>query len=172
MAPHSSTVAWKIPWTEKPGRLQSMGSHRVGHDWSDLAAAVRIYAAGKRICRDPTLPSLWNLYLCLPGCSLALPGMGICSSKAPPRVPLDPTPRLSLCHHSSVKFDQGLPWWLNGRESTCQCRGRGFDPWVRKISWRRKWQSTPEFLLGKYHRREPGRLQSMKLQKVRTRLTD
>ena len=32
MAPHSSTVAWKIPWTEKPGRLQSMGSHRVGHD--------------------------------------------------------------------------------------------------------------------------------------------
>ena len=39
MAPHSSTVAWKIPWMEKPGRLQSMGSHRVGHDWSDLAAA-------------------------------------------------------------------------------------------------------------------------------------
>ena len=32
MAPHSSTVAWRIPWTEKPGRLQSMGSHRVGHD--------------------------------------------------------------------------------------------------------------------------------------------
>ena len=31
-APHSSTLAWKIPWTEKPGRLQSMGSHRVGHD--------------------------------------------------------------------------------------------------------------------------------------------
>ena len=32
MAPHSSTLAWKIPWTEKPGRLQSMGSQRVGHD--------------------------------------------------------------------------------------------------------------------------------------------
>ena len=32
MAPHSSTLAWKIPWTEKPGRLQSMGSLRVGHD--------------------------------------------------------------------------------------------------------------------------------------------
>ena len=29
---HSSTLAWKIPWTEKPGRLQSMGSQRVGHD--------------------------------------------------------------------------------------------------------------------------------------------
>ena len=33
MAPHSSILAWKIPWTEEPGRLQSMGSLRVGHDW-------------------------------------------------------------------------------------------------------------------------------------------
>ena len=33
MAPHSSTLAWKIPWTEEPGRLQSTGSLRVGHDW-------------------------------------------------------------------------------------------------------------------------------------------
>ena len=34
MAPHSSTLAWKIPWTEESGRLQTMGSLRVGHDWS------------------------------------------------------------------------------------------------------------------------------------------
>ena len=34
MAPHSSTLAWKILWMEEPGRLQSMGSHRVGHDWA------------------------------------------------------------------------------------------------------------------------------------------
>ena len=39
MTPYSSTLAWKIPWTEEPGGLPSMGSHRVGHDWSDLAAA-------------------------------------------------------------------------------------------------------------------------------------
>ena len=32
MAPHSSTLAWKIPWMEEPGRLQSLGSLRVGHD--------------------------------------------------------------------------------------------------------------------------------------------
>ena len=32
MAPHSSSLAWKIPWTEEPGRLQSMGSLRVGHN--------------------------------------------------------------------------------------------------------------------------------------------
>ena len=46
MAPHSSTLAWKIPWTEEPGRLQSVGSLRVGHDWSNLAAA-----AAARFCR-------------------------------------------------------------------------------------------------------------------------
>ena len=40
MAPHSSTLAWKIPWMEEPGRLQSMRSRRVGHDRSDLAAAA------------------------------------------------------------------------------------------------------------------------------------
>ena len=36
MTPHSSTFAWKIPWAEEPGRLQSMGSLRVGHDWETL----------------------------------------------------------------------------------------------------------------------------------------
>ena len=40
MATHSSVLAWRIPWTEEPGGLQSMGSHRVGHDGSDLAAAA------------------------------------------------------------------------------------------------------------------------------------
>ena len=34
MSPHSSTLAWKIPWVEEPGRLQSMGSLRVGHDFT------------------------------------------------------------------------------------------------------------------------------------------
>ena len=34
MAPHSSTLAWKTPWMEEPGRLQSMGSLRVGHNWA------------------------------------------------------------------------------------------------------------------------------------------
>ena len=39
MATHSSVLAWRIPGTAVPGGLPSMGSHRVGHDWSDLAAA-------------------------------------------------------------------------------------------------------------------------------------
>ena len=40
MAPHSSTLAWNTPWKEEPGGLQYMGSLRVGHNLSDLAAAV------------------------------------------------------------------------------------------------------------------------------------
>ena len=40
MATHSSVLAWRIPGTGEPGRLPSMGSHRVGHNWSDLAAVV------------------------------------------------------------------------------------------------------------------------------------
>ena len=40
MATHSSVLAWRIPGTGEPGGLVSMGSHRVGHDWSDLAAAA------------------------------------------------------------------------------------------------------------------------------------
>ena len=49
----------------------------------------------------------------------------------------------------------GLPTWLSGRESVCQCRipkRRGFNPWVGKIPWSRKWQHTPIFLPGKFHR--------------------
>ena len=40
VASHSSPLAWKIPWTEEPGGLQSMGSLRVRHDWSDSAVAA------------------------------------------------------------------------------------------------------------------------------------
>jgi len=43
MATHSSVLAWRIPGTGEPGGLPSMGSHGVGHDWSDLAAAAAAY---------------------------------------------------------------------------------------------------------------------------------
>ena len=40
VATHSSILTWKIPWTEEPGRLQSIWSQRAGHDWSDLACSM------------------------------------------------------------------------------------------------------------------------------------
>ena len=46
----------------------------------------------------------------------------------------------------------GLPRWLHGKESVCQYRRHEFNPWVRKIPWRRKWQHNLVFLLGKSHR--------------------
>ena len=42
MATPSSGLAWRIPGTGEPGGMPSMGSHRVGHDWSDLAVAVAV----------------------------------------------------------------------------------------------------------------------------------
>ena len=67
MATQSSVPAWRIPGTGEPGRLPSMGSHRVGYDWSDLAAAA---AAAEQynifivyymyfICDNI---KLWNIY--------------------------------------------------------------------------------------------------------------
>ena len=55
---------------------------------------------------------------------------------------LDSTPQ-------ACKKRSGLPWWLSGKESACQCRRCGFDPWVRRIPWGRKWQPTPVLLPGK-----------------------
>ena len=59
----------------------------------------------------------------------------------------------------------GVPGGTTGKESVCQCSRRErcrFSPWVVKIPWRRKWQSTPVFLLGEFHQtEEPGGLQSM-----------
>ena len=105
MAIHSSILTWRIPWTEKPGGLQSVGSQRVRHDWA-----------------------------------------------------------------TNIHTHIGLPRWLSGKESACQCRRYrrcGFDPWVGKSPWRRKWQPIPVFLPGKIPwTEEPGRLQSMGLQRV------
>ena len=66
MAPHSSTLAWKIPWMGEPGGLPSIGSHRVGHDWSDLAAAAVSFCPGVAVAsRQPILltmltPQVWG----------------------------------------------------------------------------------------------------------------
>ena len=47
MAPHSNTLAWKMPWTEEPGGLQYMGSRRFGHDLSDFTFTFHFHALEK-----------------------------------------------------------------------------------------------------------------------------
>ena len=54
-----------------------------------------------------------------------------------------------LSYLVQIMLSLGLPRWLSSDESSCQCRRHRFDPWVRKIPWRRKWQPTPVFLPGK-----------------------
>ena len=55
-ATHSSTLAWKIPWTEEPGRLQSMGSQRVQHDWATSLSSKRAYVIPRST--TPRAPAL------------------------------------------------------------------------------------------------------------------
>ena len=90
MATHSSTLAWKIPWMEEPGRLQSMGLQRVGHDWAtSLSFSLSpleknpVYFSRPRTHHDlPPLLTFWAQLLpysrflilfqplCLPRCFL------------------------------------------------------------------------------------------------------
>ena len=65
---------------------------------------------------------------------------------------------LSLFFHLPHFTEASIPttplktlWWLSGKESTCQCKRLEFDPWVRKIPWRRKWQLISVFLSAKSH---------------------
>ena len=73
MATHSSILAWRIPGTREPGGLPSMGSHRVRHNWSDLAAAAVAYIRTSLVAQ--TVKCLW-LFTCgfkfLPQCNLYL----------------------------------------------------------------------------------------------------
>ena len=62
MATHSSVLAWRIPGTGGPGGLPSMGSHRVGHDWSDSAAAAD--ASRSLACFEAAVWNRWTLLLC------------------------------------------------------------------------------------------------------------
>ena len=110
MAPHSSTLAWKIPGTREPGGLPSKRSHRVGHNWSNLATAA-------------ALCILVNTYI-----------------------------DSGSCQDSKVSLIITLfPDGSEGKASCLQCGRPGFDPWVGKILWRRKWQPTPVLLPGKSH---------------------
>jgi len=61
MAAHSSVLAWRIPGMGEPGGLPCMGSHRVRHDWSDLAAAVRPFGLGDSIL----LAQSWRMTLAI-----------------------------------------------------------------------------------------------------------
>ena len=67
MAIHSRVLAWSIPGMAEPGGLPPVGSHRVGHDWSDLAAAAAAYSTGNSVlCNDWYGKRIWKrLVICI-----------------------------------------------------------------------------------------------------------
>ena len=73
MAPHSSTLAWKIPWMEEPGGLQSMGSQRVGHDSATFTFTFHFHALEKEMATHSSVLA-WRI----PGTGepAGLPSMG------------------------------------------------------------------------------------------------
>ena len=71
MAPHSSTLAWKLPWTEEPGRLQSTGSLRIGHDWATSLSLFTFMHWRRKWQPTPVfLPRESQGQGCLVGCRL------------------------------------------------------------------------------------------------------
>ena len=103
MAPHSGTLAWKIPWMEEPGRLQSMGSLRVGHDWVTSLSRIGEGNSNPLQCsclENPRDGGAWWAAVC-----------GVTQSWT----------RLKW-FSSSSSCNLGLPRWLSGKEPTCQCR--------------------------------------------------
>ena len=66
----------------------------------------------------------------------------------------DHTKPNSMENEKYIESNAHTPRWLCGKRSACQCRRcrrHEFDPWVRMIPWRRKWQPTPAFFPGKFH---------------------
>ena len=159
MAPHSSTLAWKTPWMEEPGRLQSMGS--LSRTWlSNFTFTFHFHALEKEMATHSSVLA-WRI-----------PGMG------------EPGGLLSMGSHRvrhdwsglavagnylyqerKLKLKLKYHFWLIDKESACQCRWHGFNHWIRKITWRRKWQPTSIFLPGKsYGQKSLAGEQSMGLQ--------
>ena len=131
MAPHSSTLAWKIPWMEEPGRFQSMGSWRVREDWATSLSLFTFLHWRRKWQPTPVfLPGEsqgWgSLMAAVYGVTQSRTRLKWLSSSS---IPFQIIVELHV-HSSYVPF--GLPWWLISKESACQCRRHGFDSQVRR----------------------------------------
>ena len=116
MAPHSSTLAWKIPWTEEPGGLQSMGSLRVTR-LSDFTFTFHFHALEEEMATHFSILA-WRI-----------PGMG-----EPGGLPSVGSHRVGLKGLSSSSSNdlEGLSWWLRSKDSSCNAGNVGLIPgWGR-----------------------------------------
>ena len=137
MVTHSSTLAWKIPWMEESGRLQSMGSLRVRHDWATWLSLF-IFIHWKRSAFIP-IPKKGNAKECSNNHTIA--------------VISHTSMEKAMATHSNT-----LAWKIPWMEESGRLQSMGSlqvrHDWVTSLSlftfihWRRKWQPTPVFLPG------------------------
>ena len=156
METHSSVFAWRIPGTGEPGGLPSMGSHRVGHDWSDLAAAASVHSwwffPWVNFCLNMYDVSFFS---CFHWCFVGV--FDWCQSGD---ISLESFQLKSVPNWIWFIFYQWL-WWncfpcgSAGKESTYNAGDLGlrpgFETWVGKIPWRRQRLPTPVFWPGEFH---------------------
>ena len=123
MAPHSSILAWRIPGTGEPGGLPSMGSHRVGHDWSNLAAAADLNLMEWGWVGAQLVFSVPHRLVFFGGCQ-------------------------NVWNVTKTNFWLFLE---ELRRPQVALLPAVWETWVGKIPWRRAWQATPVFLSGESH---------------------
>ena len=138
-ATHSSVLAWRIPRTGEPGGLPSMGSHRVGHDWSDLAAAA---AAHRKDCNKwfhiiISMEKFVFIWLHLIQWSLG----PLCWCK--------------LFHSFFNLLTNLKPWAKMGRDEACRVRGQHPETRSRvQKGAERSWEGTKGPLNSSFGRQE------------------
>ena len=113
MEMHSSILAWRIPWTEESGGLQSTGSQRVGHDWSNLAWTMRAPAllfCITCICHDSYfyVSGYKNKHKSSWGCRWPSVGESNWAKISKVRIPFQP--RNSILKYNVCKFSIGCLW--------------------------------------------------------------
>ena len=119
MALHCSTLAWKIPWTEEPGWLQTMGSLRVGHDW---ATSLSLFTHWRRKWQPTPV--------FLPGESQGRGSLGGCCLWGRPKS--DTTKQLSSSSSSSPVFLGAVTWIFHSWALHCNA---GLWVWWRTWNW-------------------------------------
>ena len=145
MATHSTFLAWRIPWTEEPCGLQSTRSQRVGHDWETFTFSVLL--AGRPHNKTFLKNQCHNIDFC------AYRTVRPCSVTYLQSFHSLHWIQIYTQDFCDLRVLPGFPWWLRWESICLQCWRPGFDPWVGKILWRRKWQPTPVLLPGKSHGR-------------------
>ena len=150
MAPHSSTLAWKIPWMEEPGRLQSMGSQRVGHDFT-FTFTFHFHALEKEMATHSSVLA-WRI----PGTGEpgGLPSMGF------HRVGHDWSDLAAAAEWFILTWFRiaevllqymGFPCGSAGKESACNAGDLGLIPGLGRSPGEGKRLPTPVFWPGEFH---------------------